>query len=68
MGAKVKVSHLVNATLRLVNSTEALPEFRPPSFDLRTLKEAGDRLLTEGDRGSQRTLIQEYMPVGNVNY
>jgi len=32
------------------------------------LKEAGDRLLAEGDRVSQCNLIQEYMPVGNVNY
>ncbi len=27
-----------------------------------------DRLLVEGDRVSQRNLIQEYMPVGNVHY
>jgi len=59
---------LERLSLRLVNSTEALPEFRPPSFDLNTLKDAGDRLLEEGDRVSQRNLIKEYMPVGNVNY
>jgi hypothetical protein len=57
---------LERLSLRLVNSTEALPEFRPPSFDLRTLKEAGDRLLAEGDRVSQRNLVEEYMPVGKV--
>jgi len=57
---------LERLSMRLVNSTEAPPEFRPPTFDMRTLKEAGDRLLVEADRVSQRNLIQAYMPTGHI--
>jgi ribulose bisphosphate carboxylase small subunit len=47
-------------SLRVVNSTEALPEFRPPDFSLAHLIELGSQLVLEQQRIQELRLVQQY--------
>ncbi|WP_088893740.1 ribulose bisphosphate carboxylase small subunit [Leptolyngbya ohadii] len=47
-------------SLRVVNSTEALPEFRPPDFSLPHLIELGRQLEREQQRIQELRLVQQY--------
>jgi hypothetical protein len=48
-------------SMRLLNSTEAPPEFRRPNFDLQTLKHFGQLMLEEAQRLQKMRLVDEYM-------
>ncbi len=47
-------------SLRVVNSTEALPEFRPPDFSLPHLIELGTQLVREQQRIQELRLVKQY--------
>ncbi|WNZ24107.1 AAA family ATPase [Leptolyngbya sp. NK1-12] len=47
-------------SLRVVNSTERLPEFRPPDFSLAHLIELGELLVREQQRIQELRLVQTY--------
>lgn len=50
-------------SLRVVNSTESLPEFRPPDFSLAHLIELGELLVREQQRIQELRLVQAYHSV-----
>ncbi len=50
-------------SLRVVNSTERLPEFRPPDFSLAHLIELGELLVREQQRIQELRLVQAYHSV-----
>lgn len=47
-------------SLRIVNSTEAPPEFQKPDFSLSHLIEVGNQMVQEQQRVQESTLAQEY--------
>jgi ribulose bisphosphate carboxylase small subunit len=47
-------------SLRVVNSTEELPEFRPPDFSLSHLIDLGTQLVREQQRIQELRLVQQY--------
>ncbi|CAN1211371.1 ATPase AAA-type core domain-containing protein [Tumidithrix helvetica PCC 7403] len=53
---------LENLSLRIVNSTEPLPEFRRPDFNFHTLKTFGEIMMSESRR-VQRKLVDQYFPI-----
>ncbi len=61
-----QIKHLVDAvgldhiSMRLVNSTEAPPEFRKPDFSLPHLIEVGQQLIGEQRRVQEMRLAEEY--------
>lgn len=52
---------LERISMRLLNSTEAPPEFRRPNFDLQTLKHFGHLMMEESQHLQKMRLVDEYM-------